>query len=365
MAISEHFRIKEGGKVFRKNPHPECSGNSKPHFEEEAVVRKIVGAPEGSVSDIYRGNPGASLADQTSRYANFCNWADANGHNAVEYLLPQIHVPTEISPFLFEQRFARQERTPPGVDQIEALAPWDYQIEFGPVTTRPWRLMMEWGFHRYRASMLLGLAAEIAGEQRSRLSVLDVACHCGVFSLEFAERGFGSVRGLDIRPENIRQAQFLAETFHISNVGFELANARDLRSAAPADILFCGGLLYHVTFPMELFENIYGRTREFAIVDTLMQKHPFSGFHLVCSKDTGKSFEGETHYELMPTYRAVIDALHAVGFEEVYEVLGDKAAEVPFYQDHSVRSFVAVKNRSGLFGGFRAKIADSARPNDT
>jgi 2-polyprenyl-3-methyl-5-hydroxy-6-metoxy-1,4-benzoquinol methylase len=329
------------------------------------MILKIVDRPEGPVADIYRDNPGASLEDQPARFANFCHWSDANGLSAVEYLLPQIHVATEISPFSFEQRFARQSRMPPSVEQIEALAPWDYQIEFGPVTTRPWRLMQEWGYHRYRASMLLGLAAEIAGEQRSGLSVLDVACHCGVFSLEFAERGFGFVRGLDMRSENISQARFLARAFEISNVGFDVANARDLASAAPADILFCAGLLYHVTFPMELFENIYDRTREFAIIDTLTQKHPFSGFHLVCSKDTALSIEGETHYELMPTYRAVIDALHAVGFEEVYEVLGDRAPEVPFYQDHSVRSFLAVKNRNGLFGDFRARNAvPSGRTGD-
>ena len=328
-------------------------------FRKKTVVRKIVAKPDGPVADIYRDNPGALFADQPSRFTTYCDWSHANGHSAVEFLLPQIQVATDISPFQFEQRFTRQKRTPPTAGQIEALAPWDYQIEFGQVATRPWRLMMEWGYHRYRASMLLGLAAEIAGKERSRLSVLDIACHCGVFALEFAERGFGSVRGLDLRPENIRQAQFLARTFEIPNAGFEVFNARDLAKQAPADIVFCAGLLYHVTFPMELFENIHRLTGEFAIIDTMAQKHPFSGFHLVCSKDTALSIEGEAHYELVPTYRAVIDALHAVGFEEVYEVLGDRAAEVPRYQNNNIRSFVAVKNRNGLFRDFRARNAAS------
>jgi len=329
-------------------------------FGKKSVAQKIVDDPQGPISPIYQDNPGSSLENQSSRFTSACLWADANGHNQVEYLLPQIHVKTEIEPFLFERRFAREKATPPSVEQLEALAPWHYQIEFGLVATRPWRLMMEWGFHRYRASMLVALAAEIAGRARSSLSVLDVACHCGVFSLEFAERGFGSVRGLDIRKENIEQAQFLARTFGISNASFGIANARDLAQAGQADIVFCAGLIYHVTFPMELFANIYDRTKEFAVIDTVAQKHPFSGFHLVCSKDPALSIEGETHYEFMPTYRALIDALHAVGFEEVYEVLGDRAAEVPLYQDHNVRSFVAVKNRDGVFKAFRSRNSSLA-----
>lgn len=324
-------------------------------FRKKTAIRKITDTPDGPVADIYRDNPGVAFAEQPSRFATYCDWSRANGYSAVEFLLPQIHVATEIAPFLFEQRFARQKRTPPSAGQIEALAPWDYQVEFGDVGTRPWRLMMEWGYHRYRASMLLGLAAEIAGKERPRLSVLDVACHCGVFALEFAERGFGSVRGLDLRPENIKQALFLAQAFEIPNVSFEIFNARDLAKQAPADILFCAGLLYHVTFPMELFENVHRLTTEFAIIDTMAQKHPFSGFHLVCSKDTALSIEGDSHYELVPTYRAVIDALHAVGFEEIYEVLGDRASEVPRYQEQNIRSFIAVKNRNGLFKDFRAR----------
>lgn len=318
-----------------------------------SIVKGIFERPDTHLSDIYQGNPGGALENQPSRFTNFCLWADANSHNPVEYLLPQIRVKTEVEPFLFEKRFMRENRAAPAPEYLKTFEPWDYQIQFGSTYTRIYTLPMEWGFHRYRASMLVGLAAEIAGDARSQLSVLDVACHCGVFSLEFAERGFGSVRGQDLRPENIAQAEFLAREFDVPNVSFEIANARDLNKAEPADVLFCGGLLYHVTFPMELFENIFSRTREFAIIDSIAQKHPFSGFHLVCSKDVGRTVEGETHYEFMPTYRGIIDALHAVGFAEVYEILGDGASDAYLYQDHNVRSFVAVKNRDGLFQRFR------------
>lgn len=320
-------------------------------------MAKILERPDGSLSPIYGNNPGASLERQADRYTDFCLWAEANGHNPVEFLLPQIRVKTTIEPFSFETRFAKMNRTPPSAETLARFEPWHYTINFGAAATRKFRLPMEWHFHRYRSSMLVGLARDVAGEDRSRLSVLDVACHCGVFALDFAERGFGSVRGLDLREENIRQAQFLAETFGVPNTQFSIANARMLGKSEPADIVFCAGLLYHLTFPMELLTDLFNVTREFAIIDTCAQKHPFSGFHLICSKDTDLSIEGEAVYELMPTYRGVVDALHAVGFEEVYEILGDRAAEVPGYQHYNVRSFLAVKNRTGLFEKFRTKLS--------
>jgi len=45
----------------------------------------------------------------------------------------------------------------------------------------------------------------------------------------------------------------------------------------------------------------------------------------------------------MPTYRGIIDLLRAVGFAEVYEILGDQAETVPFYKKRNIRSFVATK----------------------
>lgn len=89
--------------------------------------------------------------------------------------------------------------------------------------------------HRYGKSLLIDTIACIAGSRASTLTVLDVACHCGLFTLELAERGFGQVTGLDLRERNVSHARFLA--------------------------------------------------------------------------DVEYSAEGETHYELHPTYRALCDAL--------------------------------------------------------
>jgi hypothetical protein len=281
--------------------------------------------------------------------ARFSVWANENGLNVPEYLLPIINRQTTIQPFRFERRFAASGVRPPSKDIVNSVGPWHYQIDWSGVTTRDlhhdmrdlWQ-ELDWKVHRYRSSLLVDLALEMAGPSRSQMSVLDVACHCGILALEFGEAGFGSVTGMDLRLENIHQAQFLRETFGCPNVSFDVLNARNLKGRT-ADIVFCGGLLYHVTFPVELMTDLFDATGEFLILDSLCQNHPFSGFHLYDGKDTRQTLEGDNAIELVPTYRAIIDLLRGVGFSEIYEVLGDRAQEVPFYKDRSIRSFVAAK----------------------
>jgi Methyltransferase domain len=296
--------------------------------------------------------PEAAVPEDESNNAfqvRFSLWADKNGLNVPEYLLPIIHRQTTIAPFRFEQRFAASGAKPPTKELVNSLGPWHYQIDWSGVATRElhhdlrdvWQ-ELDWKVHRYRSSLLVDLAAQLAGPDKTSMSVLDVACHCGILSLEFGEAGFGSVRGVDLRPENIRQAQFLKSTFDCPNVSFDVLNARNLKGNR-ADIVFCGGLLYHVTFPVELMSDLFAATGELLIFDSLCQNHPFSGFHLYGGRDVGQSLEGDNAIELVPTYRAIIELLKAAGFAEIYEILGDRSDAVPFYKDRSIRTFIAVK----------------------
>jgi tRNA (mo5U34)-methyltransferase len=273
-------------------------------------------------------------------WTRFCVWCDLNGFSEPEFLLPQIIRKTNISPFRFEQRFAG--KIPPSGEEVEALGPWDYQIEWSGITSKGIRQNEDWTVHRYRSSLLVDLASEIAGPAKADMSVLDVACHCGILALEFGEVGFGSVKGLDLRDRNIQQAEFLKRTFDCRNVSFEVTNARNLKGHE-ADVVLCGGLLYHVTFPVELMTDLFNATGKFLVFDSVSQNHPWSGFHIIDERDIRRTLDGDNRIELMPTYRAIIDLLRAVGFAEIYEILGDQAETVPFYNKRNIRSFVATK----------------------
>jgi hypothetical protein len=293
--------------------------------------------------DIYRELGGLPPEHTQERFTKWWFWAHENGLHPVEYLLPRVTVATTIEPFSFERRFAEKKRKPPSQAALARLAPWVYQIEFGATSTRGIRDDADWKFHRYRGSVLVDTAARFAGDDAGQMTVLDVGCHCGVFSLEFAEHGFKQVLGVDLREENIRQANFLKKTFSVPRAEFSALNARDILQAPPADIVFCGGLLYHVTFPLELLQNLFQLTQQYLIIDSICHRDPIAAFHLVCNKDVGYSAEGETSYEYQPTYRALGEALQAVGFKSIYEIVGDKAGEVPIYSESTIRSFIAAK----------------------
>jgi hypothetical protein len=273
-------------------------------------------------------------------WTRFCVWCDQNELSTPEFLLPQIVRKTNISPFRFEQRFAGKK--PPSRDEIQSLGPWDYQIEWSDVSSKDIRQNEDWKVHRYRSSLLVDLASDLAGPTKAEMSVLDVACHCGILALEFGEVGFGSVKGLDLRDKNIQQAEFLKRTFGCPTVSFEVENARNLKGHK-ADVVLCGGLLYHVTFPVELMTDLFNATEKFLIFDSVSQNHPWSGFHVIDERDIHRTLDGDNRIELMPTYRAIIDLLRAVGFAEIYEILGDQAETVPFYNKRNIRSFVATK----------------------
>jgi len=333
------------------------SGLTAPQLRQFSLVPEVTSLRYNS--NIYSDLAGMDPAKHSNRFSHWWFWTQQNGLNEPEYLMPQIRVETHVAPFTFERRFVDSGRAIPERQQISALDPWAYQVEFGPASTLGVRHNADYIYHRYRASLLVDTAAAIAGESRSSMSVLDVACHCGVFSLEFAERGFRHVTGVDLRPSNIRQAYFLRDTFGVQNTVFLEKNVRMLQDLPVADVVFCGGLLYHVTFPMELMYNLWTKTGQFLVFDTLTHKHPFSGFHLVCNKDVNYSAEGEFGYELHPTYRAVCDGLYAVGFKVVYELVGSGASDAPNYDSGNVRSFVAGKSDDGMLPEFVNRLVVS------
>lgn len=296
---------------------------------------------------------GCAPAQHGDRFARFWNWSEHNGLHERELLLPQFQRTAEVVPFTWEKELSNAHEL---LDDIKNLGPWAYQVEFGHgVSTLGDRNPADYDYHRYRANLFVGLVEDVLGWGAREKTVLDVACHCGPIALEFASRGFDKVKGIDLRPENIAQANFLAKAFGVKCVEFHVENARNISKGPHFDIVFCGGLLYHVVFPVELVADLFRICNDFIILDTLAHKDPFSGFHLVCNKDVNYSAEGEFHYEFHPTYRGVIDALQSVGFgENVFEIIGSDWQKVPHYQEGVTRSFIAFKPNSRTLQRLRA-----------
>jgi 2-polyprenyl-3-methyl-5-hydroxy-6-metoxy-1,4-benzoquinol methylase len=292
------------------------------------------------------------------RFDHWWRYADAQGLHEPEYLLPTASIEADWRAFTYELTADIAKSDDELRQDLEGLGAWAYQIEFRnrSVSTLGYREPREWRFHRYRGSLLVRTVMGVLGESAEGMSLLDVGCHCGASALEYAYLGMGQVTGLDLRPENIRQAEWLASTYGIPNARFVTDNVRNLRNYSGFDITFCGGLLYHVTFPVELMQDLYASCNEFLVFDTAAAKDPVSTFILVMHKNTNYSAEGESSFEFQPTYRAVVDLLCAVGFEYVLELVGTRASQVWGYQEGITRSFIAFKPGSKYIEIFKQAL---------
>jgi SAM-dependent methyltransferase len=196
----------------------------------------------------------------------------------------------------------------------------------------------------FRRDLIAGTLADLLGDELGGSTVLDIGCNCGYFSLEMADRGARSVRGVDLRPGNIAQAEFLADHFGVTdNVRFAVSDSRELEGVEEFDIVLNLGLLYHVTEPFELVRQTYELCRRVAVIDTSCALEPFAGFVIVGDRDVEHPVEGRAAVELHPTYRGAIETIRAAGFSEVVELVGVAAQPHPRYESGIRRCFLAFK----------------------
>ncbi len=146
-----------------------------------------------------------------------------------EYLLPRIvrHIELE------EARF--MDRRGPAADRLSGQALRNRDRELGP-----WRLPFRLGgmitLKRaatrerilFRRELINGTLEKLLGPSLGETSVLDLGCNAGFFSLDMAHRGAHQVTGIDLRPENIEQARFLADYYGIDNASFPVLDVDEV-----------------------------------------------------------------------------------------------------------------------------------------
>lgn len=128
----------------------------------------------------------------------------------------------------------------------------------------------------------------LAGGSLAGLTVLDLGCNQGFWSLEAARAGAVEVLGVDDRPEHVAAARFIASATDIDNVSFQALNVFDpaLLTHGQFDVVLCLGLLYHVDRPLELLERLHKLTRRWLVVDTSVVNVSAPILHLIY-EDTG------------------------------------------------------------------------------
>jgi SAM-dependent methyltransferase len=115
------------------------------------------------------------------------------------------------------------------------------------------------------------LVADHAGRPLSELRILDLGCHEGGFSIEFARQG-SNVVGIEAREAHFAKASYAKDVLGLTNVEFVHDDVRRVRAEQYGrfDVVLCLGILYHLPAPdvVPFLEQVAALCTRTAIVET-------------------------------------------------------------------------------------------------
>jgi tRNA (mo5U34)-methyltransferase len=136
-------------------------------------------------------------------------------------------------------------------ERIKELGPWFHQMELGGVATAPDHFLGDYPFVKFR-HFRNSLPQDMSG-----MSVLDIGCNGGFYSLEVKRRGASRVLGIDTDPRYLAQARFAAQVREL-DVEFLQMPVWDVAALGEKfDLVIFMGVLYHLRHPLLALDLIH------------------------------------------------------------------------------------------------------------
>ena len=136
-------------------------------------------------------------------------------------------------------------------ERIKELGPWFHQMELGGVATAPDHFLGDYPFVKFR-HFCNSLPQDMSG-----MSVLDIGCNGGFYSLEMKRRGASRVLGIDTDPRYLAQASFAAQVKEL-DVEFLQMPVWDVAALGEKfDLVIFMGVLYHLRHPLLALDLIH------------------------------------------------------------------------------------------------------------
>jgi tRNA (mo5U34)-methyltransferase len=128
--------------------------------------------------------------------------------------------------------------------RVDALGPWFHNLDLNGVRTAPAHFLGD--YPRVKWQRFSGAIPQ----DLSGLSVLDIGCNAGFYSLEMKRRGAARVLGIDSDEEYLRQARFVAEVTD-ADIEFRKLSVYDVGAIGERfDVVLFMGVLYHLRHPL-------------------------------------------------------------------------------------------------------------------
>ncbi|MBV9265549.1 MAG: TIGR04290 family methyltransferase [Acidobacteriaceae bacterium] len=230
--------------------------------------------------------------------------------------------------------------------RVSELGPWFHNLNLAGVQTAPDHFLGDYPSFKWR-NFEHALPADLSG-----MTVLDVGCNGGFYSIEMKRRGAKRVVGLDHDEGYLAQARFAAQILEM-DIQFEHMSVYEIGQLHERfDLVIFMGVLYHLRYPLLaldllrqhvtkdwlLFQSMLRGSRSIAAVDP---DYPFSEIAVFDRPGFPKMHFIENNYTGDPTNwwipnRACTEALlRSAGFRiqsvpepEVFVCRVDPAAEM-------------------------------------
>jgi hypothetical protein len=124
--------------------------------------------------------------------------------------------------------------------------------------------------HYTRQRMLDAELARSFGDRRDGLRAIDLACHQGWFAAHLAQRGFGSVLGVDARAGHIDDATLMRDLLGLDTLAYLQSDVHSLDAGALGmhDLVLCFGLIYHLENPVGALRIARALCRRLCLIET-------------------------------------------------------------------------------------------------
>lgn len=198
------------------------------------------------------------------------------------------------------------------------------------------------------------------------LRLADLGCLEGGYTVEFARMGFGEALGLEIRPDNFANCMFVKGRVNLPNLRFVNDDVWNLARHGVFDVIFCGGILYHLETPKRFIELMAEVVRKAVLINThFATAAPIVEYKLSDIEENealpGRWFSEPPEIEqnklagwgnrrsFWIQREFLVQAIRDAGFPmvfEQYDLLGDDIAVSMvsgYYKSHNRGMFVGVK----------------------
>ena len=144
--------------------------------------------------------------------------------------------------------------------RVAELGDWFQNIDLRGVHTAPAHFLGDYPAIKWQR-FAHAIKADLSG-----LTVLDIGCNAGFYSIELKKRGADRVLGIDSDPKYLAQARFATEV-HELDIEFRQLSVYELDLLRERfDVVLFMGVLYHLRYPLLALDMV----RQYAVKDLMV-----------------------------------------------------------------------------------------------